>query len=124
MSIGGPIIAFAGPGDGPRSFPLLPKNLNLITVYALAQDGDQLLSGQTIPDADFDIYVGIWQYTRTFRLYDHLGAVFVAVPYAHIDGDVPRWFGGNRVCLGHRVWQDNPRGYFGSRRITRAFHDR
>ncbi len=86
----GPGIALAGSGDGPRSFPLLPKDINLLTVYALAQNGDQLLApGQTIPDADIDALIGILQYTRTFSLYDHLAAAFVALPYAHIDGSVP-----------------------------------
>jgi len=86
----GPGIAWAGSGDGPRSFPLLPKDLNLLTVYALYQSGDQLLSpDQTIPDADIDVYIGILQYTRTFSLYDHLGAAFVAIPYADIKGSVP-----------------------------------
>ena len=83
-------IAFAGSGDGPRSFPLLPKDINLLTVYALSQNGNQLLDpGQTIPDADIDASIGILQYTRTFSLYDHLGAAFVAVPYAKIKGSVP-----------------------------------
>ena len=45
--------SFAGSGDGPRSFPLLPKDINLLTVYAMGQNGNQLLDpGQTIPDAD------------------------------------------------------------------------
>ena len=83
-------VALAGAGDGPRSFPLLPKDINLFTVYAMSQSGNQLLDpGQTIPDADIDAYIGILQYTRTFSLYDHLGAAFVALPYASIDGSVP-----------------------------------
>ncbi len=73
-------IAFAGSGDGPRSFPLLPKDINLLTVYALGQNGDQLLDpGQRIPDADIDAYIGILQYTRTFDVKGHLGAAFVGV---------------------------------------------
>ncbi len=86
----GPGIALAGSGDGPRSFPLLPKDINLLTVYVLSQNGDQLLDpGQTIPDADIDADIAILQYTRTFSLHDHLGAAFVALPYAKIQGDVP-----------------------------------
>ena len=88
-------IAFAGSGDGPRSFPLLPKDINLLTVYALGQNGDQLLDpGQRIPDADIDAYIGILQYTRTFDVKGHLGAAFVAVPYANVEGTVP--FDGSR----------------------------
>ncbi len=83
-------IALAGSGDGPRSFPLLPKDINLITFYALYQNGDQLIDpGQTIPDADIDAYIGILQYTRTFSLKGHLGAAFAALPYANIKGMVP-----------------------------------
>ncbi len=90
VSMFGPGVALAGSGDGPRSFPLLPKDINLLTVYALLQNGDQLLDpGQTIPDADIDAYIGILQYTRTFSLYGHLGAAFAAIPYAHIKGSVP-----------------------------------
>jgi hypothetical protein len=90
LSTLGSSIAFAGSGDGPRSFPLLPKNLNLVTVYALAQTGNQLLApGEMIPDADIDAYIGILQYTRTFSMMNHLGAAFVAVPYANIKGSVP-----------------------------------
>ena len=64
ISMLGSGIALAGSGDGPRSFPLLPKDINLITAYALLQNGNQLLDpGQTIPDADIDAYVGILQYT-------------------------------------------------------------
>ncbi len=83
-------ISFAGSGDGPRSFPLLPKDLNLLTVYALSQNGDQLLDpGQRIPDADIDADIGIVQYTRTFSLNGDLGAAFAALPYAKIKGVVP-----------------------------------
>jgi len=90
VSMLGSGIALAGSGDGPRSFPLLPKDINLLTVYALVQKGDQLLDpGQTIPNADIDAYIGILQYTRTFSLYGHLGAAFAAVPYANIKGSVP-----------------------------------
>ncbi len=93
--ITGSSIAFAGSGDGPRSFPLLPKDINLLTVYALGQNGDQLLDpGQRIPDADIDAYIGILQYTRTFDVKGHLGAAFVAVPYANVEGTVP--FDGSR----------------------------
>lgn len=89
-SIFGSSIALAGSGDGPRSFPLLPKGMNLLTVYALAQDGDVLLDpGQRIPDGKIDADIGIVQYTRTFSLQDHLAAAFVAVPYARIEGSVP-----------------------------------
>ncbi len=90
LSMFGSGIAFAGSGDGPRSFPMLPKDINLLTVYALMQTGDQLLDpGQRIPDADIDAYIGILQYTRTFSLYGHLGAAFAALPYANIKGSVP-----------------------------------
>ncbi len=83
-------IAFAGSGDGSRSFPLLPKDINLLTVYALSQTGDQLLDpGQIIPDGKIDADIGILQYTRSFSLYDHLAAAFVAVPYAKVDGSLP-----------------------------------
>lgn len=82
--------AIAGPGDGPRSFPLLPKDVNLLTVYALSQNGNQLLDpGQTIPDAQIDAAVGILQYTRSFDVNGRIGAAFVAVPFANIVGDVP-----------------------------------
>ena len=83
-------IVFAGSGDGPRSFPLMPKDINLLTVYVLSQNGNQLINpGQTIPDADIDALIGILQYTRTFNLNGHLAAAFVALPYAHIEGSVP-----------------------------------
>ena len=82
--------AFAGAGDGPRSFPLMPKDVNLLMVYALSQSGNQLINpGQTIPDADIDANIGILQYTRTFSLFDHLSAAFVALPYAKVKGEVP-----------------------------------
>ncbi len=90
VSMVGSFPAFAGPGDGPRSFPLLPKDLNLFTVYAMSQKGNQLLDpGQTIPDAEFDVAIGILQYTRTFSVNDNLAAAFVAVPFANIRGEVP-----------------------------------
>lgn len=89
-SIFGSSIALAGSGDGPRSFPLMPKDVNLLIVYALAQEGDVLLDpGQRIPDGKIDADIGIVQYTRTFSLQDHLAAAFVAVPYAKIEGSVP-----------------------------------
>lgn len=82
--------ALAGPGDGPRSFPLLPKDVNLLTVYALSQSGNQLLDpGQTIPDAQIDATIGILQYTRSFDVNGTIGAAFVALPFANIAGDVP-----------------------------------
>ena len=90
LSMFGSGIAFAGSGDGPRSFPMLPKDINLLTVYALMQNGDQLLDpGQRIPDADIDAYIGVLQYTRTFSLKGHLAATFAALPYANIKGSVP-----------------------------------
>ncbi len=93
--VAGSSFAYAGSGDGPRSFPLLPKDINLLTVYALGQNGDQLLDpGQRIPDADIDAYIGILQYTRTFEVKGHLGAAFVALPYADVEGTVP--FDGSR----------------------------
>lgn len=86
----GPGIALAGSGDGPRSFPLLPKDINLLTVYAMSQSGNQLLDpGQTIPDAQIDASIGILQYTRTFSVNGHIGAAFAALPYADIKGEVP-----------------------------------
>ncbi len=82
--------AYAGSGDGPRSFPLLPKDANLVTGYVLLQSGNQLLDpGQTIPDAQIDAFIGIFQYTRTFSVFGNLGAAFAALPYAYIKGDVP-----------------------------------
>lgn len=82
--------AVAGAGDGPRSFPLLPKDINLLTFYALSQSGNQLIdAGVSIPDANIDADVAILQYTRTFCLKDHIAAAFVALPYAHIRGSVP-----------------------------------
>ncbi len=90
ISMAGSGPALAGPGDGPRSFPLLPKNVNLLTIYALSQQGNQLLDpGQTIPDAQIDATVGILQYTRSFDLNGNIGAAFVAVPFANISGEVP-----------------------------------
>ena len=89
-SMFGPGIAFAGSGDGPRSFPLLPEDINLVTAYALSQTGDQLINpGEIIPEADIDADIGILQYTHTFSVYGHLGAVFGALPYAKIKGSVP-----------------------------------
>lgn len=90
ISMAGSDPALAGPGDGPRSFPLLPKNVNLLTVYALSQSGNQLLDpGQTIPDAQIDATIGILQYTRSFDLNGTIGAAFVALPFASISGEVP-----------------------------------
>ncbi len=88
--VAGSQFVLAGSGDGPRSFPLLPKNINLLTVYAMSQSGNQLLDpGQTIPDAQIDAAIGILQYTRTFSVNGHIGAAFVALPFADIKGEVP-----------------------------------
>lgn len=85
-----PGTALAGAGDGPRSFPLLPQDRNLLVTYALFQKGDQLLSAdQSIPDAEIDASIGILQYLRTFSLFGNIGAAFIAQPYAHVDGSVP-----------------------------------
>ncbi len=90
VSMVGANSGYAGPGDGPRSFPLLPKDVNLLTVYAMSQNGNQLLDpGQTIPDAEIDASIGIFQYTRTFSVNGNLGAAFAALPYANIKGEVP-----------------------------------
>ncbi len=90
IGVAGAFPVYAGPGDGPRSFPLLPKDVNLLTVYFLAQKGNQLLDpGQTIPDAEIDATVGILQYTRTFSVNGNLAAAFAALPYANIKGEVP-----------------------------------
>ncbi len=90
ISMAGSESALAGPGDGPRSFPLLPKDIDLLTVYAMSQNGNQLLDpGQTIPDAQIDASIGILQYTRTFSVKGHIGAAFAALPFADIKGEVP-----------------------------------
>lgn len=90
IALAGGTPAIAGPGDGPRSFPLLPKDIKLLTVYALSQSGNQLLDpGQTIPDAEIDAKIGIIQYTRSFSVNGRIAAAFVALPYASVQGGVP-----------------------------------
>ncbi len=85
----GSSFVFAGAGGGPRSFPLMPKDVNLLAVYGLSQRGDQLLNtGEYFPNADIDVNIGIVQYTRTFGVYGHLGAAFVALPYVDATGSV------------------------------------
>jgi len=89
-SIMGAVNAYAGAGVGPRSYLLLPKDINLLTAYAFVQNGDQLLDpGARIPNADIDAYIGMLQYTRTFGVNGHLIAAFAAQPYADIKGSVP-----------------------------------
>ncbi len=90
VSIMGAVNAHAGAGVGPRSYLLLPKDINLLTAYAFVQNGDQLLDpGARIPNADIDAYIGMLQYTHTFGVNGHLVAAFAAQPYADIKGSVP-----------------------------------
>jgi hypothetical protein len=98
IALAGPNVGFAGSSDGPRSFPLLPKDVNLLTAYALSQSGNQLLDpGQTIPDAKTDASIGILQYSRSFSVNGNIAAAFVALPFANVKGGVPLGGGSNTV---------------------------
>ena len=90
VSLMGAAKAYAGAGVGPRSYLLLPKDINLLTAYAFVQNGDQLVDpGARIPNADIDAYIVMLQYTRTFGVNGHLIAAFAAQPYADITASVP-----------------------------------
>lgn len=75
--------------DGARAYMLAPAGTKLASVHAIMIEANQSLApGTVIPDADFEIDVGVFQFTQTFSIGGSQGAAFVAIPIGKVTGSV------------------------------------
>ena len=79
--------SYAGVGDGPRAYQLVPTDSNIVNVIGIAMDGNQAFNpGVVSRDSQIDVNVAALQYTRAFDFNGTLAAAFVVASYGSIDG--------------------------------------
>ncbi len=76
-------------GDGPRTFKLIPKDMNIVSVFGLFINSNQAFNSElTAPGSDVSSNIGVLTYVRVFDLNGQLSSLSVLLPFGKIDGEL------------------------------------
>ena len=76
-------------GDGPRTFKLIPKDMNVVSVYGLFINSNQAFNSElTAPGSEVTSNIGVATYVRVFDLNGQLSSLSVLLPFGNIYGEL------------------------------------
>ncbi len=73
-------------GYGPRAFAPVPKDLTILTPFAMFMDGNMEFDSSIVfPGLEIESNVGILQVSRSFDLFGHIAGAFVVLPAGEVN---------------------------------------
>ncbi len=76
-------------GDGPRTFQLIPKDMNVVSVFGLFINSNQAFNSDfKVPGSEVSSNIVVLTYVRVFDLNGQLSSLSVLVPFGKIDGEL------------------------------------